>query len=108
MMLNVDNGWHFMEGENIGHQGMILDASISYNLGNFDFTFYAKNPFLAHPKLQSSELVNALVQKQMTSRSPAWGNMVQLSISWRINRGHGYHDVRRSIKNKEKETGILK
>lgn len=108
MMLNVDNGWHFMEGENIGHQGMTLDASISYNLGNFDFTFYAKNPFLAHPKLQSSELVNALVQKQMTSRSPAWGNMVQLSISWRINRGHGYHDVRRSIKNKEKETGILK
>ncbi len=108
VMLNADNGWHFMEGENIGHQGMALEASVGYQLGDFYFTLYTKNPFLAHPKIQSSELVNDLVQKQITSRSSAWGNMVQLSIAWRINRGHNYHDVKRSIKNKEKETGILK
>ncbi len=108
MMLNADNGWHFMEGENVGHQGMALEASASYSLGNFDFTLYVKNPFLAHPKLESSELVNNLVQKQMTSHSPAWGNMVQFSIAWRINRGHSYHDVQQNIKNKERETGIMK
>ncbi len=107
-MLNADNGWHFMEGENIGHQGNALEASVGYSLGDFYFTLYAKNPFLAHPKAQSVEVVNALVQKQIVSRSPAWGNMVQLSIAWRIDRGRSYHDVKRSIKNKERETGILK
>ncbi len=108
VMLNADNGWHFMEGENIGHQGNALEASVGYSLGDFYFTLYAKNPFLAHPKVQSAEVVNALVQKQTVSRSPAWGNMVQLSIAWRIDRGRSYHDVKRSIKNKERETGILK
>ncbi len=108
VMLNADNGWHFMEGENIGHQGKALEASVSYSLGDFSFTLYAQNLFLAHPKVESSELINALVQKQMTSRSAVQGNMIQLGIAWRINHGRKYHEVQRSLKNKEWETGILR
>ncbi len=108
VMLNAGNGWHFMEGENIGHQGNVLEASVSYSLGNFDFTLYALNPFISYPKLETSELVNVLVQKQMVSRSAVYGNMVQLGIAWRINHGHKYHEVQRSMKNKECETGILR
>lgn len=107
-MLNADNGWNFMEGEMIGHQGAALNASVGYRLGDFDFTLYVQNPFLAHPKIDSSEVVNALVKKQMSIHSLTSGNMVQLSVAWRINRGHKYHDIRRSIKNRERETGIMK
>ncbi len=107
-MLNADNGWNFMEGEMKGHQGAALNASVGYRLGYFDFTLYAQNPFLAHPKLDSSELVNALVQKQMSVHSAAWGNMVQLSIAWRINRGKKYREIQKNIQNKERETGIMK
>ena len=89
-MLNADNGWNFMEAEMIGHQGAALNASVGYHLGDFNFTLFVQNPFLAHPKVDSSELVNALVQKQMDIHSAVQGNMLQLTVAWRINRGKKY------------------
>ena len=34
--LYADNGWHFMEGENIGHQAARIQGSVGCRLGNFD------------------------------------------------------------------------
>ena len=108
MTLYADNGWNFMEGENIGHQGANIVAKVGYRLGDFNFTLYMQNPFLAHPKIDSAELVNALVQKQVTMRNRSMGNRVQLSVAWCINRGKEYRHIERSIQNKERETGILR
>ena len=108
MMLYADNGWNFMEGENIGHQGINLQGSVGYRLGNFNLTLYVVNPFIAHPKMQSAELVNALIRKQVSYHNSSMGNMVMLSVAWRINRGREYRSIQQSIKNKERETGILR
>ncbi len=54
VMLYADNGWNFMEGENIGHNPPSLAASASYHIGDFDFTLYMHNPFMAHPKSYSA------------------------------------------------------
>ncbi len=106
--LYADNGWHFMEGENIGHQAANIQGSVGYRLGDFDLRLYVQNPFMAHPKTQWVEIVNALVQKQVAYRSKAMGNLVQLCVAWRINRGKEGRNIQQSIKNKERETGILK
>lgn len=55
VILYADNGWNFMEGENIGHNPPSLAASASYHIGDFDFTLYMHNPFMAHPKSYSAE-----------------------------------------------------
>ncbi len=97
-----------MEGENIGHQGINLQGSVGYRLGNFNLTLYVVNPFIAHPKMQSAELVNALIRKQVSYHNSSMGNMVMLSVAWRINRGKEYRTIQQNIKNKERETGILR
>ena len=106
--MSVDNGWKFMEGETIGHQGMHLDVSVAYHVGDFDLTLYMQNPFLAHPKSYSSKLVNEFLHKQMVNRSNSDGNLVMLGVAWNINRGKEYRKIEKSIQNKDRETGILK
>ena len=103
----ADNGWHFMEGENIGHQAANIQGSVGCRLGNFDLNVYVQNPFMDH-QTQRAEIVNALVRKQVAYRDRAMGNLVQLSVAWRINRGKEWRKIQQSIKNKERETGILK
>ncbi len=104
----ADNGWNFMEGEMIGHQPMNLTASITYRIGDFTLSLYMQNPFMAHPKTDSAEFVNAMLHKQITSRNSVNGNVVYLNVAWNISRGKKYRDIEKSIQNKERETGILK
>ena len=104
----ADNGWNFMEGEMIGHQPMNLTASVSYRIGDFTLSLHMQNPFMAHPKTVSSEIVNAMLRKQIMERSKVYGNVVYLSVAWNISRGKKYRDIEKSIQNEERETGIMK
>ena len=108
VMLYADNGWNFMEGENIGHNPPSLAASASYHMGDFDFTLYMHNPFMAHPKSYSAEIVNALLRKQVCGYDNSEGNLFRIGVAWNINRGKEYRKIQRNINNEERETGILK
>lgn len=108
VMLYADNGWNFMEGENIGHNPPSLAASASYHIGDFDFTLYMHNPFMAHPKSYSAEIVNALLRKQVRGYDNSGGNLLRIGVAWNINRGKEYRKIQRNINNEERETGILK
>ena len=107
-MAMADNGWNFMEGENIGHNAPNLQASVGYSIGDFTLTLMAQNLFLSNPKTSSAELVNKFVHKDVYSRSKAAGNLVLLSVAWRFNHGKQYRDIQRKIKNRESDKGILK
>lgn len=106
--LYADNGYHFMEGENIGHNAPNLQATASYHIGNFDFTLIAQNLFMAHPKNYSAQIVNAMVKKQVCGRNSSMGNFVMLGVAWNINRGKEYRKIQKRISNRERGTGILK
>lgn len=108
VMLYADNGWNFMEGENIGHNPPSLAVSASYHIGDFDFTLYMHNPFMAHPKSYSAEIVNALLRKQVRGYDNSGGNLFRIGVAWNINRGKEYRKIPRNINNEERETGILK
>ena len=108
VMLMADNGWHFMEGENIGHNAPTLQGSVGYTVGDFSFTLMAQNLFLSNPKTNSAELVNQLVHKNVCMRSKADGNLVLLSVAWHFSHGKQYRNVQRKIKNRETDGGILK
>lgn len=108
VMLYADNGWNFMEGEKIGHNPPSLAASASYHMGDFDFTLYMHNPFMAHPKSYSAEIVNALLRKQVRGYDNSGGNLFRIGVAWNINRGKEYRKIQRNINNEERETGILK
>ena len=97
-----------MEGENIGHNPPSLAASASYHIGNFDFTLYMYNPFMAHPKSYSAEIVNALLRKQVRGYDNSGGNLLRIGVAWNINWGKDYRKIQRNINNEERETGILK
>ena len=108
VMAMADNGWNFMEGENIGHNAPNLQASVGYSIGDFTLTLMAQNLFLSNPKTSSAELVNKFVHKDVYSRSKAAGNLVLLSVAWRFNHGKQYRDIQRKIKNRDSDKGILK
>ena len=50
VMLYADNGWNFMEERTSGIILLHWQPSASYHIGDFDFTLYMHNPFMAHPK----------------------------------------------------------
>ena len=81
VILYADNGWNFMEGELIGHNPPSLAASASYHMGDFDFTLYMHNPFMAHPKSYSAEIVNALLRKQVRGYDNSGGNLFRIVFS---------------------------
>lgn len=108
VILYADNGWNFMEGEHIGHNPPSLAVSASYHIGDFDFTLYMHNPFMAHPKSYSAEIVNALLRKQVRGYDNSGGNLFRIGVAWNINRGKDYRKIQRNINNEERETGILK
>ena len=66
------------------------------------------NPFMAHPKSYSAEIVNALLRKQVCGYDNSGGNLLRIGVTWNINRGKEYRKIQRNINNEERETGILK
>ena len=108
VMAMADNGWNFMEGENIGHNAPNLQGSVGYSIGDFTLTLMAQNLFISNPKIYSAEIVNRFVHKNVYSRSKADGNLVLLGVTWRFNHGKQYRDILRKIKNRENDGGILK
>lgn len=103
----VDNGWKFMEGETKNHQGFGNAIRCSYRFGNCNISLTWYHPFEAHPRTNYAKLVNRYIHKDMQLRSGDDGNSVYINFSWKLNRGHKYKDIERTMQNKDTQTGIL-
>ena len=108
LQLAADNGWRFMEAEMKGYNPGVITAAVAYRIGNCNITAYIQNPFRTNPLMSRSVTVSRFVGKTITSRSTDAGNVVRLSVAWRLNSGRKYKDVEKKINNREKETGIMR
>ena len=104
---NADNGWKFMEGETWSRQGHATYLTCSYRVGNCSVSLYWEHPFEHNPKNNYSELVDAVIKKQMTTRNRDLGNMVHLGFMWKFGKGRKFRDIERRLQNKDTQTGIL-
>lgn len=104
----VDNGWRFLEGESKDRRGAVYYGTVSYHIGNFDISLFAQHLFQKNPKTEEYELLNSYVRRTSTAHNTDLGNMISLNVSWKLSRGRKYTDVKRSMNNADKETGILK
>ena len=107
MQLSADSGWRFMEGEMKGRSCGTVNLNVGYRIGNCNITAYWVNPFQHNPLRNRSIVVNRYVGKTTSQYSSDAGNAVQLSVTWRLNRGKKYRDVERKLNNKDKATGIM-
>lgn len=79
----------------------------SYRFGNCRLSLTWDHPFEAHPKTNHARLINRYLHKDILLRSGDDGNALYLNFSWKLNRGRRYKDIRRTMQNKDTQTGIL-
>lgn len=107
LVAQADNGWKFMEGETMNHQGMGNALQCSYRWGNCQVALVWYHPLEAHPKTSHARLASRYVSKDKTMRSGDNGNQITLNFTWKLSRGQKYKDIRRTMRNKDTQTGIL-
>ena len=104
----ADNGWNFMEGEHRGHQAPAWYFTCNYQMSDaFSISLYAQHLFSQHPLTNKTEVVSRYVQKEISQHSRDYGNMLTLKFSYRLDHGHKYRDIQRSMNHSDQETGIL-
>ena len=104
----ADNGWKFVEGEQLGHNSPAVYFTAGYHLGNCDLSLYLQHPFQQHPRMYRSQVLNENLYKDTFQRSRDLGNMVTLNLTWRLSRGKTYKEIRKKIQQKgDRQTGIM-
>ena len=107
IMVQADNGWRWMEGENKNRNGSNLDLSISYQWHNCNISLICSKPFTKTPRLYQSQLIDRYVSKSICTNSQNAGNMIMLNISWNIHKGKLFKKINKRINKEDKQTGIL-
>ena len=104
----VDNGWNFLEGETKNRQATIYYLTASYRLGDFNVSLFWQHCFQNRVKMNDAELLNRYVHKTMRMYSGDLGNMLTLSLTWRLSRGREHKSVNRNAVKRGGDTGIIK
>ena len=104
----VDNGWNFLEGETKNRQATVYYLTASYRLGDFSVSLFWQHCFQNRVKMNDAELLNRYVHKTMRMYSGDLGNMLTLSLTWRLSRGREHKSVNRNAVKRGGDTGIIK
>ena len=103
----ADSGWRFMEGEHRGLQGAAWYMTASYRMRQLTVSLYLQHPFCATPRTNHAEVRSRYVQKDVLQHQRDYGNMLTLSLAWKLSAGRQYRDIRRAMNHQDRETGIL-
>lgn len=104
----VDNGWNFLEGETKNRQATVYYLTASYRLGDFNVSLFWQHCFQNCVKMNDAELLNRYVHKTMRMYSGDLGNMLTLSLTWRLSKGREHKSVNRNAVKRGGDTGIIK
>lgn len=104
----VDNGWNFLEGETKNRQATVYYLTASYRLGDFNVSLFWQHCFQNRVKMNDAELLNRYVHKTMRMYSGDLGNMLTLSLTWRLSMGREHKSVNRNAVKRGGDTGIIK
>lgn len=108
LSVHVDNGWSFLEGETKGIGTYAWYLTAAYRIGNFNVSLYWQHCFQNRVETNRSELLNRYVSKTLRMYSGDMGNMLTLSLSWRLSKGRGRKAVSRDAVKRGGDTGIIK
>ena len=105
---HVNNGWSFLEGETKGIGTYAYYLTAAYRIGNFNVSLYWQHCFQNRVETNHSELLNRYVHKTLRMYSGDMGNMLTLSLSWRLSKGRERKAVSRNAVKRGGDTGIIK
>lgn len=103
-----DSGWRWLEGETKGLQAPYYYLSATYKWGNAKLSLHWQHCFQQNPLTMRSELLNNYVHKTVEMHQKEYGNMLSVTLTWQLSRGHKYAEINRTISNSDTETGLLK
>ena len=104
----ADNGWKFLEGENKGHYTGASYLALSYRRSRYTVSLYWQHCFQPHVSSMKSELLNRYLHANIRTTTRGMGNMVTLSLTWRLAKGRRYESVERKMNHRDDDNGIVK
>ena len=105
---SVNNGWSFLEGEAKNYHSWSYYLSATYRVGTFNISLNWQNCFRNNVRMYHAELLNRYVHKTQSMTSGDIGNMLGISVSWRMSGGHRRKALKRNITKPAIGTGIIK
>ncbi len=104
----ADNGWKFVEGENLGRNQYNSTLRLAYRWKNCNASLSWSHPFEAHPGHNYARTLNRYVSGRTDMTNSNMGNRLTLNFSWRLNRGRRYQNIERKEARKDTDDGILR
>lgn len=104
----ADNGWRFLEGESKGYNGNSILLKGSYQYKSYQFSLAWQLPLMQRYKMFETDILNCNLQKSTALYSTDICNLVSLTVTWRLHKGHKYRTVNKTIQLKDSDTGIIR
>lgn len=105
---SADNGFGWMEGEHRGRQGAMTGLSVGYRTGALHVSLSWQQPLMTNVRDYHGEVVNRYVKKDMSTWSRNDANRVSLTVAYTFSHGRRYHDISRTMENKDRDAGVMK
>lgn len=102
----ADNGWNFLEGETKVRQSDSYRLNATYNMGSLSISLHWQHCLENNVRMYRGELLNRYIHKTQSITSGDAGNMVSLSLTWKLSKGHEYNRIKRGNSRKDTDTGI--
>lgn len=104
----ADNGWKFVEGEQLAHNQYDSKLSLGYRWKNCNVSLSWNHPFEAHPEHNYFRILNQYVSGSTDISNRDKGNRLTLNFSWRLSQGRRYQNIERKKSRKDTDDGILR
>lgn len=105
---SADNGFGWMEGEHRGRQGAMTDLSVGYRVGTLNLRFHWQQPFRTDVRDYHGVVDSRFVWKDMSTWCRNDANRLTLTVTYTFSRGRRYHDIDRTMENRDRDAGVMK
>ncbi len=103
---SADNGFGWMEGEHRARQRAMTDLSVSYRVGTLNLSLHWQQPFRTDVRDFHGEVESRFVRKDMSTWCRNDANRLTLTLTYTFSRGRRYHDISRTMDNKDRDAGV--
>ena len=107
LFAHYDSGWHFMENETEGRQPGAFYVGGNCQLGDFTLGLYWQHPLRSKVTTDESWTHNRYVQRHFVQTSRDTASLLNLTLTWRLSHGRQYHDISRTLRLKDDDTGMV-
>lgn len=104
----MEKGFEWMEGEVKGRLEDTADIRIQWRHKSLAMSLLWSQPLRHDVRTLRKETQSRYVHKVSEIHSTSSANRLSLNIVWTLNKGRNFHDINRTMDNRDRDSGVMK